>query len=204
MSQAETSRGQDGDVTPLSLLERARRKDPDAWRRLVELYRPLVLFWCVGRGRLAAADAEDVAQEVFAAVAGHLADFRRDRPDDSFRGWLRVITRNQLLMHRRRSEGKPRGEGGSQALRNLNEVADPLAGPEEEEKELFRQVYRRALELVRPEFEERTWQAFWRTVIDERATAAVAAELGTSLAAVRQAKSRVLRRLKQEVGDLVD
>ena len=34
-----------GQKTPLSLLERARTNDADAWRRLVELYRPLVLFW---------------------------------------------------------------------------------------------------------------------------------------------------------------
>jgi RNA polymerase sigma-70 factor (ECF subfamily) len=203
MTTAAARPAPDGYATPVSLLERARRNDPDAWRRLVELYRPLVLFWC-GRGGLGAEDAEDVTQDVFAAVAGHLDDFRRDRPGDTFRGWLRVITRNQVLMHRRRSQGKPRGEGGSQALHDLNELADPLPGPDDEEREQLGQVYRRALELVRPEFEERTWRAFWRTVIDSQATAAVAAELGMTVAGVRQAKSRVLRRLKQEAGDLID
>src|SRR5262245_8061944 len=87
-------------ATPLSLLERARKSDAEAWGRLVELYRPLVLFWCY-RGRLQVPDAEDLAQEVFTAAALGLAQFRRDRPGDTFRGWLRVITRNHLLIHLR-------------------------------------------------------------------------------------------------------
>jgi RNA polymerase sigma-70 factor (ECF subfamily) len=60
------------------------------------------------------------------------------------------------------------------------------------------------VELVRGEFEERTWQAFWLTTIDGRAPAALADELGMTSAAIRQAKSRVLRRLKQEMGELLD
>src|SRR5262249_57661610 len=100
--------------------------------RLV-LYRARVLFWC-RRGGLAAEDAEDVAQDVFAAVARRLDGFRRDRPGDTFRGWLRVITRNELLLHHRRRQGQPRAEGGSDALRQLQAVADPLAGAEPEEE----------------------------------------------------------------------
>jgi RNA polymerase sigma-70 factor (ECF subfamily) len=80
-------------TTPLTLLERVRANDPEAWARLVALYRPLVLSWCTRAG-VHAADAEDVAQEVFLAAAHALDHFRRDRPGDTFRGWLRVITRN--------------------------------------------------------------------------------------------------------------
>src|SRR5258708_37072862 len=54
------------DITPLSLLERARANDPEAWRRLVELYRPLVTFWC-NRGGIPAGDAEVVAPVGFPA-----------------------------------------------------------------------------------------------------------------------------------------
>jgi RNA polymerase sigma-70 factor (ECF subfamily) len=203
MSKAQPSPGQDGHLTPVSLLERARRNDPAAWRGLMGLYRPLVLYWC-GRGGLAAEDAEDVTQEVFTSVTAHLAEFRRDRPEDTFRGWLRVITRNQLRLHHRRTQGKPCGQGGSAAWRDLNEIADAPAETDEEERAQLGQVYRRALELVRGEFEPRTWQAFCLTVLDGCNTDAAAAELGMSLAAVRQAKARVLRRVKQEVGDLVD
>jgi RNA polymerase sigma-70 factor (ECF subfamily) len=57
---------------------------------------------------------------------------------------------------------------------------------------------------VRSEFEERTWQMFWRVVIEGRSPVALAEELGVTPAAVRQAKSRVLRRLKEEMGELVE
>lgn len=190
-------------VTPLSLLERVRANDPEAWRRLVRLYQPLVLFWC-RRGGLHGPDAEDVAQEVFAGAAAGLAGFRRDRPGDSFRGWLRGITRNHILLHFRRNHGKPRAEGGSDAWQHLQGVADPLAGPADDEDQEVNQLYRRAVEQVRGEFEAPTWEAFWRTAIEGRSPASLADELSTTAAAIRQAKSRVLRRLKQEMGELLD
>jgi RNA polymerase sigma-70 factor (ECF subfamily) len=190
-------------VTPLSLLERARANDPVAWQRLVELYRPLVLFWCK-RGNVGAEDAEDVTQEVFLAAARGLPGFRRDRPGDTFRGWLRGITRNQLLLHYRRNQGQTRAEGGDEAQLRLEDVPDPLADAEADEAQEVGQLYRRALEQVRGEFEERTWQAFWLTVIEGRSPAALVDELQMSPAGIRQAKSRVLRRLKREVGDVLD
>jgi RNA polymerase sigma-70 factor (ECF subfamily) len=190
-------------VTPLSLLERVRANDPAAWQRLMALYRPLVFFWC-GRAGLRGPDTEDVAQEVFAAAAKCLPEFRHDRPGDTFRGWLRGITRNHVLLHFRRLQGRAQAEGGSDAWVQLQNVPDPLAGPPEHEDTEVSQLYCRALELVRGEFEERTWQAFWLTVVEGRSPTALAAELGMSPSGVRQAKSRVLRRLKQEAGDLID
>jgi RNA polymerase sigma-70 factor, ECF subfamily len=190
-------------ATPLSLLERARARNPDAWGRLVELYRPLVLYWC-GRAGLRGPDAEDVAQEVFAGAAAGLADFQRDRPGDTFRGWLRGITRNQVLLHFRRARGKPQAAGGSDAWNYLQGVADPLADPAGDEAGEMSHLYRRAVEQVRDEFQAATWEAFWRTVIEGRSPAALADELGMTEAAIRQAKSRVLRRLKQELGELLE
>jgi RNA polymerase sigma-70 factor (ECF subfamily) len=192
-----------GEVTPLSVLARARARDPEAWRRLLELYQPLVLFWCRQAG-LRGPDAEDLAQEVFAAAAVGLAEFHRDRPGDTFRGWLRGITRNQVLLHFRRNRGKAQAQGGSDAWHHLQGLPDPLATPPDEETQEVREVYRRALEQVRSAFETQTWQLFWLTVVEGRAPADLAAELGLSVSAVRQAKSRVLRRLKQELGELLD
>jgi RNA polymerase sigma-70 factor (ECF subfamily) len=189
-------------ITPLSLLERVRARDPEAWRRLVELYRPLVLAWC-GRAAVNDADAEDVAQEVFTAAAGALERFHRDRPGDTFRGWLRAITRNEILQLFRRNRGRSQAKGGSDAWHELQEVADPLPGPGEEESAEIGALYLRALELVRGDFEERTWRAFWLAAVEDREAAVVAGELNMTANNVRQAKSRVLRRLRQEVGDLL-
>ena len=195
----DTSHGQ---LTSLSLLARVRTNDQDAWTRLSTLYRPLVLFWC-RRANCPAAEAEDVAQDVFAGVAAGLGGFRRDRPGDSFRGWLRGITRNQVLMYFRRNRGRPQPVGGSDALGQVQDLPDLLVEPADEEAEVSL-VYRRAVEQVRGEFEQRTWQIFWRTVIEGLSPAAVAEEMHTTPAAVRQAKSRVLRRLKQEMGEVLE
>jgi RNA polymerase sigma-70 factor (ECF subfamily) len=193
----------DHHATPLSLLERLRAHDPAAWQRLVGLYRPLVLAWGARAG-LNDADAEDVAQEVFVAAAAHLDSFRRDRPGDTFRGWLRAVTRNHILQLFRRNQGRAHAAGGSDAWRHLQEVADPLPEPGvDDESEEVGQLYLRALELVRGEFAEHVWQAFWRTAIEDREPALVAEELGMTPNNLRQAKSRVLRRLRQEVGDLM-
>jgi RNA polymerase sigma-70 factor (ECF subfamily) len=191
-----------GQATPLSLLARIRSRDPEAWRRLVALYQPLVQSWC-RRGGLHGSDVEDVTQEVFAAAAASLEHFHRDQPGDTFRGWLRGITRNQLLMYFRRNAGEAQAEGGSSAWRQLQAIPDPLAAAGEEEAAEMSQVYRRALEQVRGDFEERTWQAFWLTTIDGRSPAGLTEQLGMTPAAIRQAKSRVLRRLKQEMGELL-
>ena len=191
-----------GKATSLTLLERARAREPEAWERLMRLYAPLVASWCACGG-VRGADAEDVVQEVFGAAARGLGRFRRERPEDSFRGWLRGITKLKLREHFRRAGRQPRAGGGSASV-GLQEVADPTVElPEEDSPTELRDLYRRALQLIRGAFEERTWQMFWLTVIEDRPTADVAAEYGVTAAAVRKARSRVLHRLKEEVGDLI-
>ena len=72
------------------------------------------------------------------------------------------------------------------------------------EAAIEKQLFHRALDLIRAEFEPRTWQAFWRTAIDGREAKDVAADLAMSQGAVRVAKSRVLQRLRAELGDVRD
>jgi RNA polymerase sigma-70 factor (ECF subfamily) len=187
--------------TSLTLLHRLRADDPDAWGQMVRLYGPLVRAWC---GRLGArgADAEDVEQEVFRAAVAGLPAFRRDREGDSFRGWLYGITRNKVLKLYARAEAG--AAGGTDALVRLSEVAAP-ADPTDEEQESDRMaLLRQALELARASFEEKTWRAFHLTVIEDRLPDEVAALLGVTPAAVRKYKSRVLHRIKEEFGELLD
>jgi RNA polymerase sigma-70 factor, ECF subfamily len=186
-------------VTSLSLLERLRGQDQQAWQRLVTLYAPLVYHWCAAGG-VRGKDANDVVQEVFLAVSLALDDFER-RQAGSFRGWLRGVTRHKLLDHFRRRHHQPAAEGGSGALERMQQLPDPEPGEQDEAEASG--LYRRALELIRGDFEERTWQAFWRCAVDGQRTDLVAAELGMSAVAVRIAKSRVLGRLRAEVGDLI-
>jgi RNA polymerase sigma-70 factor (ECF subfamily) len=186
--------------TSLTLLERVRGRDKDAWERLLHLYGPLVTRWCGHKG-LRGQDAEDVQQDVFQAVLAGLENFRRDRPGDTFRGWLRVVTRHKILDHFRRRDKQPEAQGGSTAHRQLQEIVDEEL-PDDTEADLSA-LYHRALELVRGEFENRTWEAFWRVAVGGQTPAAIAADMGITPAAVRKAKSRVLHRLRQEIGDLI-
>ncbi len=186
--------------TSSSLLRRALAREPDAWDRLVTLYTPLVGHWC-RQARVPFQDIPDVSQDVFAAVSAKLPTFRADQPGTTFRAWMRGVARLKLLEHYRH-----RGElavGGTSARKLIEQVpvpADDLDlsdGPDELAK-----LCQRALGMVRHEFEEKTWNAFWRVTVLEQPPAEVAAEMGVTSSAVRQAKSRVLRRLKEEMGEL--
>jgi RNA polymerase sigma-70 factor (ECF subfamily) len=182
------------------LLERAKAQDAAAWDRIVDLYGPMVYGWCRREG-LQEADALDVGQEVFRSVYSHLAGFRRDRPGDTFRGWLRTITRNKVLDARRRGQNQP--VGGGEAVELLAQLPAAPPAPAEEDSECTA-ILRRAVELVRDDVEPRTWTAFWQVAIEERPVDEVAAALGISTNAVYLAKSRTLRRLNDLFGEIVD
>ena len=99
-SDVYTSDG-DASATSTQLLRDARDCDPIAWERLVAVYSRRMYRWC-RRAGLQAADAANVVQEAFGSVARKLGDFHRDRPEDSFRGWLRRIVENKIRDHYRR------------------------------------------------------------------------------------------------------
>jgi len=191
--------------TSRSLLQRLRSNDAEAWDRLVALYGPMVLHWC-RRLQLREQDIGDVFQEVFQAVATHLAAFRKEGPRDTFRGWLRTITRSKAYDFYRQRQHEPDGVGGTEMQLRLAQVAAPAVLEEiaRDDEEVERGLFSVGLESIRNEFEERTWQAFWQTAVQGRAAADVALDLRMSPGAVRVAKSRVLRRLREELGDLLD
>lgn len=188
--------------TSTSLIARVKSRDPAAWNRLVDLYGPLVYRWSRAAG-VPAGDAPDVVQEVFRLVYGHVGEFRRQREGDSFRGWLWTIARNQSRDYFRRRAHRRPATGGSEAHERLLEIPQPesLDANEVVAGEARHHLLHRGLELIRVEFEEPTWQAFWRTTVDGVPAIEAAADLGLSPGAVRQAKYRVLRRLRQELAD---
>jgi RNA polymerase sigma-70 factor (ECF subfamily) len=200
-------------ATSLSLLQQARMGDDLAWGRLFRLYTPLVCYWCRRRG-VQGADVDDMVQEVFQVAAQALGQFRRSRAGDTFRGWLHGITRYKVLEFHRRRGTQPVAEGGSDGGRRLAQRADSGAGidpaevgvddEEEDDPELLHELFRTVVEMVRAEFAERTWVAFWRTVIDGQRPVDVAAELSISPASVRMAKCRVLARVREQLGDSIE
>jgi RNA polymerase sigma-70 factor (ECF subfamily) len=188
-------------ATSPTLLSGIAAKDPAAWQTLVDLYGPLVLYW-IRRQGLSEHDAADVLQEVFVGVSTSIPKFRRDQ-SGSFRGWLWVITRNHLARFFRHRAENVRAVGGTDAWMNLAALAQSLSDDPDEhtEQTAMNELYRRGLNLVRSEFETRSWEIFWRAAVDQVATADVAAEFGTTTNSVRQTKSRILRRLRQVLGE---
>ena len=195
---------QSSNATRSSLLQRASQRDALAWGELVDLYGPLVAHWC-RRSSLDVHATADCVQDVFAAVAVALDQFSPQRESGSFRAWLWTITRNKLRDHFRRDIRSAVATGGSTAMGLMQQVIDPSAVPDEEPTGdlQLQQLTSRALSQVQSEFESRTWQAFWRSVVDGIATGEVARELEMSEATVRQSRSRILRRLRQQLGDVL-
>jgi RNA polymerase sigma-70 factor (ECF subfamily) len=191
--------------TSTSLLERAKAHDEDAWARLVKLYAPLVYRECRVMD-VSPQDAADIVQDVFRKVAAGLGQFRQDRPGDSFRAWLATIARNTIRDHFRKAVRHVAAVGGSEMHRVIQALPDEdrLESTISIEPDANAAVVQRAIQEIRDEFESHTWQAFWRTAVDAAAPADVAAELGVSKWVVYQAKSRVLRRLRQELQGLVE
>ena len=185
-------------TTSVSLLERLRQPDqPRAWERFVELYTPLLLFWARRRG-LQPQDAADLVQDVFTVLVQKLPEFTYDHRR-SFRNWLRTVLVNKWR-DRQRRRGLP-VTAGDEALAEVASPDDPDAFWEGEHRN---HLLCRALELMRNEFTPATWKACWEFAIEGRPAAAVAAELGLSENAVYIAKSRVIRRLRQELEGLLD
>ena len=191
-----------GSKTSTSWLSRVRQRDPQAWRRLTELYGPLVYHWGRRHG-LSAEDASDLTQEVFSAVVGAIERFLHSPEQGTFRGWLWTIARNKLRDHFGREADREAADGGTEACQRLAMIPEIWSDESHEvsDRVELQLLFRRALDTVRSEFEERTWQAFWLSTVELRDTDDIAAELGLSTNSVRQAKSRVLRRLRRELGD---
>ena len=190
--------------TPVSLLERLRlRPDPASWRRLVDLYTPLIGDW-LRRHDVQPADVDDLTQEVMGTLLRELPQFRHDLRRGAFRRWLRTIAVNRLRTFWR---GRDRRHALGQA--ELEAALDQLEDPDSDLSRLWdeehdRHVARRLLELIEPEFEPTTWRAFRLLVLEGQPTGEVARALGVTPNAVRIAKSRVLSRFRREIEGLVD
>ena len=183
--------------TSSSLIRQLKERDASAWQRLTRLYGPAVYGWARKSG-LQDSDAADVMQEVFRAVATAIDKFQSDQPGSSFRGWLWTITRNEIRASYNRRQTRPDATGGTDAQQQwqlLPDLEQEVASSSEVLDSVG--IAHRAVELVRDEFEERTWLAFWRAAVANQSAGEIARDLDMTEGAVRQAKYRVLCRLRE-------
>lgn len=182
--------------TSLTWIDRLAAAPTDAdWRRLVDVYTPLLNGW-VARTGVPVADRDDLVQEVLVVVVRRVGEFARRGPG-AFRAWLRGIVANHARAYFR-------------TRRNLPAVdLDQLAGDDTAlsrlwDREHDEYLVARAMTAVAGDFEPATWRAFQLQAIGGRPPAEVAVETGLSLNAVILAKSRVLKRLRAELRGLVE
>lgn len=200
MSMTGSSSDRESSTSP-SLIRRVRNNDREAWERLSVIYGPVVYEWARRQG-LQEQDAADVMQDVFQSLTRNITKFDPDR-GTSFRGWLWTVTRNKVTDHHRRQLERARAEGGTEALQRLNQMPEvpPLSDSNVGKAEASG-VYHRAMDLIKNDFEVQTWQAFWRTVVNREKPVDVAADLGITKWAVYKSRSRVIKRLRDEFGEL--
>ncbi len=192
-------------TTSLGLLERLKHARPDAseWLRLRDIYSPMISRWLSRLSNLHQ-EVDDLTQEVLLVLFRELPAFERRR-DGSFRAWLRQITVSRMYAFYKTRRKQPLAMGGPEIDQLLAQLADPTS-------ELARQwdldhdkhVIQKLLAIVEKDFEPSTWQAFTRFALEGRPAAQVAGELGVTESTVVQAKFRVLKRLREEAGGLLD
>jgi RNA polymerase sigma-70 factor (ECF subfamily) len=217
------------DTTSPSLLIRIRdASDRQAWQEFVELYAPLIYGLARRRG-LQDADAADVTQEVFRAVAKRLSarSIRgaKDTPDaasreesseslspweydperGSFRSWLYTVTRHKISDFLSSSRGlRPRLQGSGDTANQIFLEQHPEAAEDESQwqQDYQQRVFAWAAQRIRNDFQEKTWDAFWQLAVEGKSGEETARSLHMTVGAVYVAKSRVLARLKKEIEQL--
>jgi RNA polymerase sigma-70 factor, ECF subfamily len=187
--------------TSLNLLDRLKAARPDAsdWNRLQAIYLPLIEHW-LGRVPGLGDESADLAQEVLVFVFREVPRFDRQR-EGAFRAWLRQVTLNKIRNYRRKRHRRPAAglDPADGFLDRLSYPNDDLA--REWDREHDKHVVDGLLAVVQPDFTPATWKAFQRFGVDGVPAARVAEEMGISENAVILAKSRVLKRLREEAGD---
>ena len=178
------------------------KQDVEAWDQFVDIYQPLVFRLARSKG-FQEADAQDVVQEVMAAVARAIERWEPDAERGRFRDWLFRIARNLMINFLTRRKHQPLSAGGSGLIQLLNEQPDPTSEPSEASRE-FDLEYRRELfliaaEQVRQDVRSQTWESFRLTNIESLSVEDAAKRLGMTEGAVLVARCRVLARLREAI-----
>ena len=187
-------------TTQLSLIHRLQNsEDNESWLTFVAIYYPVIINSLRTKG-LANEDAEDAAQQVLASVARALSARPHDPDRAKFRTWLERITRNAAINALQRVP-KDRSVGGTDCLLAFHSL------PSNDDESLLeiehrRQLMRVAAQSIEHEFDPETWQAFWRTAVQDESIEQVAKSLGKQRGSIYAARSRVIRRMRKKVQEL--
>ncbi len=188
----------DGDSTSITLLARLREEPANAevWQEFVRRYRPRIYASCLA-WHLQPADADDVTQVVLVRLVEKLRDFRYD-PSQSFRGWLKVVTRRTLSDYLAKARREP-GGGDSAVQRMLENVEARESVVQAVEQAYDRELLDEALRRVRQRVPEQQWEAFRLTALESVAGAEVSRRLGMRVSTVYSSRSKVQKQVREEL-----
>ena len=197
--------------TRLSLIEQAKKDIPSAWEIVYTVYTPLIRRWAKGNGVTCPFELENVTQEVFAKLAKNLKQYQDRADGGSFRGWLRVITRNHIFTNHL-GDSSLKTVGGSEWHRRVNEIPfdneainsllDSVSSAKPDEKSL---IFSKIVAYVDFRFRKQKRQriVFRRVILEEHSPSEVAKDLGVSVNVIYQLKSRILAQIREFFKDLV-
>ncbi len=172
--------------------------DEEAWTAFVTIYRPVVYRLARRRG-LQHEDAEDLVQRVMISVHRAIGNWDSDPSKGRFRSWLARIAQNAILNGLTRRPPDV-AAGRTTILELLEEQPEPNHPMQESlECEYRRSLFRWAAQRIRSEFAEATWDAFWLTTVDGMCVEEAGRTLGKTVGAIYAARSRVMRRLRDEI-----
>ena len=191
--------------TRASLLIRLRQPgNQEAWREFASLYEPLIYRLATRKG-FQHADAQDLLQDVLVAIARGIDRLEIGEDKGRFRGWLFRISRNLIINALEKRQRLVVGSGDSDIYERL--AQEPELSPQEQTVyilEFRRELFHWAARGIREEFQPATWDLFWRTSVEGKPIADIAAELGLSIGAAYAARCRVLARLRKKIEELED
>ena len=189
--------GSDWPSTHITLLNRVRvPTDSEAWREFVDIYGPLIYKYC-RKFRLNDCDSEDVCQEVFRQISQSLHTFEYNQKLGRFRAWLGTVTYHEIC-HFYKKNQRFKNQTGSH---DLQEIIYEHPGEIDAiwSDEFCSHIYTMALENIHPEFDDKTWQAFNLTWVEDLPPQEAADELATNITWVYKAKCLVQKKLKEEI-----
>lgn len=181
-----------------TLLSGARSANPNAWVMIVTRYSPKIMTWMLLAG-VDSSDAPDLLQDVWRSVLMSLKNFRREKPDDTFRGWLRTIAQRRIADYFESRSQQPRNLPLAQleSLQSQKLLTDEITANVSERVKLLQ----KSMQQVESEVKPTTWLVFQMHVIEEKSVEEVAAILKIPTYSVYTSKSRVIKRLRELLED---
>ncbi|MBL8851235.1 MAG: sigma-70 family RNA polymerase sigma factor [Planctomycetaceae bacterium] len=184
------------ETRPSLIVRLQGQRNERAWEEFVRAYEPFLNSLVARRG-VPGRHVPDVTQQILAAIARSVEQWKDDGQPASFRRWLSRVARNVVIRYMTKERREPAAEGGSAHLDLLRDVA--VEPDQAQVQEYDFELILWAAEEVRDEFRPTSWTAFWETLIEGRSVEDVSRKLGVSPGSIYMSRSRIMARIREKV-----